>query len=111
MADDVTTLELLQGFHQVLLAVRERRIPAPDAFENGFLVEAFESELERLWTKPPKSQASRTSLQKGTDDPHDPRPMRPLAKRLQAKLPSMAGHMTPTNHSSKSCLHSPTRSI
>jgi nuclear pore complex protein Nup205 len=72
MADDVTTLELLQGFHQVLLAVRERRISAADAFEKGFLLEAFESELERLWRKPPKSQASRTSLHTGTDNPMIP---------------------------------------
>lgn len=62
---EFSTLEVLQAFHQELLAVREGRAPAAESLENGILVEAFESELERIWSKPPKSQQSRDAIKKG----------------------------------------------
>lgn len=62
---EISTLEALQAFHQELIAVREGRAGAAETLENGFLVGAFEAELDRLWNKPPKKQESREQVQKG----------------------------------------------
>lgn len=63
---EISTLEALQAFHQELIAVREGRAGAAETLENGLLLGAFETELDRLWDKPPKKQDSRDAVQKGT---------------------------------------------
>jgi nuclear pore complex protein Nup205 len=62
---DVTTLDALQAFHQELVAVLERRADAAETLGNDVLVEAFEKELGNLWSPPPKSEKSRSSLKSG----------------------------------------------
>lgn len=59
------TLDVLQAFHQELLAVREERAVIAETLENGVFVEAFEGELQRIWSKKPKSTESRSTVQKG----------------------------------------------
>lgn len=62
---EISTLEALQAFHQELLAVREGRAGAAETLDNGFLVDAFETELGRIWAKPARKQESRNKVQQG----------------------------------------------
>jgi nuclear pore complex protein Nup205 len=63
---DFTLLEALQAFHQELVAVREGRVDPAEVLNNELLVQAFENELERLWSRPPKNEESRKTILSGT---------------------------------------------
>lgn len=62
---ELSRLEALVFFHQELIAVRDGRASAAETLDNGPVVQIFETELDRLWSKPPKSQQSRDLVQKG----------------------------------------------
>lgn len=62
---DMTMLDALQAFHQELLAVREGRADAVETLANDFLIPPFENELERLWSKPPRSDNSQKAVKSG----------------------------------------------
>lgn len=107
---EFSTLDALQAFHQELLAVREGRAVAAETLDNVFLTRAFEGELERLWSKPPKNQESRASLQKGGDNSSAAACVI-MAKLLQAKLRSMEKSTLSTSISSRLRSHSQMRLI
>ncbi|KAF7545027.1 hypothetical protein G7Z17_g9488 [Cylindrodendrum hubeiense] len=62
---EITALDALQAFHQGLLSLREGRIDGAEALNNEFLVQVFEKELGRFWTKPPRSDNSRNVVKTG----------------------------------------------
>lgn len=64
---EITALDALQAFHQGLLSLREGRIDGAEALNNEFLVQVFEKELGRLWSKPPRSDNSRNVVKTGID--------------------------------------------
>lgn len=66
MAD--LTLEALQALHQELVAVREGRADPAEVLSNEYLVQTFENELNRFWSRPPKNELSRSSLKSGKID-------------------------------------------
>ncbi|KAK7428952.1 hypothetical protein QQZ08_004569 [Neonectria magnoliae] len=62
---EITALDALQAFHQGLLSLREGRIDGAEALNNEFLVQVFERELGRFWTKPPRNDTSRNTVKTG----------------------------------------------
>ncbi|KAH7159969.1 nucleoporin Nup186/Nup192/Nup205 [Dactylonectria estremocensis] len=62
---EITALDALQAFHQGLLSLREGRIDGAEALNNEFLVQVFEKELGRVWSKPPQSDKSRNLVKTG----------------------------------------------
>ncbi|KAI5459913.1 nucleoporin Nup186/Nup192/Nup205 [Mariannaea sp. PMI_226] len=62
---EITVLDALQAFHQGLLSLREGRIDGAEVLNNEFLTEAFEKELEKLWTKPPRNESTRNTVKTG----------------------------------------------
>jgi hypothetical protein len=64
MADHATTLDVLQAFDRILLAVLEGR---HDVFEqiDEFMTETLEEELDKLWTRPPRNEADRNTIKSG----------------------------------------------
>lgn len=64
---EITTLDALQAFHQELLSIRERRVDGTESLNNEFLVQVFEKELEKLWSKPARNDQSRNKVKSGRD--------------------------------------------
>lgn len=62
---DFTLLEALQAFHQELIAVREGHADPVEVLNNEPLIRAFEHELQRFWSRPPKKEASRLKVLDG----------------------------------------------
>uniref|UniRef100_A0A8H7K8W2 Uncharacterized protein n=1 Tax=Bionectria ochroleuca TaxID=29856 RepID=A0A8H7K8W2_BIOOC len=62
---DLTLLEALEAFHHELVAVQEGRSDPGEVLAQDELVQAFESELERLWSRPSKNEASRGKVKSG----------------------------------------------
>lgn len=62
---EITTLDALQAFHQELLSIRERRVDGTESLNNEFLVQIFEKELEKLWSKPARNDQSRNQVKSG----------------------------------------------
>ncbi|CAH0043313.1 unnamed protein product [Clonostachys solani] len=62
---DLTLLEALEAFHHELVAVQEGRSDPGEVLGQDELVQAFESELERLWSRPSKNEASRGKVKSG----------------------------------------------
>lgn len=66
---DLTLLEALEAFHHELVAVQEGRSDPGEVLGQDELVQAFESELERLWSRPSKNEASRGKVKSGLSLP------------------------------------------
>lgn len=62
---DYTLLEALQALHQELISVREGHLDPVEVLNNEPLVQAFEHELHRFWSRPPKNEANRFKVQDG----------------------------------------------
>lgn len=62
---DFTLLEALQAFHQELVAIREKRADPVEVLNNELLVNAFENELGRFWSRPTKNETSRKAVNSG----------------------------------------------
>lgn len=62
---EITTLDALQAFHQELLSTREGRANGADFLSNDVLVQNFEKQLEKLWSRPPRSDQSRNQVKSG----------------------------------------------
>lgn len=61
---EFTTLDALQAFHREILALQEGY--GDGNIDNELLVQNFESELDRVWERPKKSEKSRNALKAGT---------------------------------------------
>lgn len=66
---DYTLLEALQAFHQQLISVREGHADPVEVLNNEPLVQAFEHELQRFWSRPPKNEANRRKVLEGMCKP------------------------------------------
>ncbi|KAF7562704.1 hypothetical protein G7046_g1451 [Stylonectria norvegica] len=62
---DIITRDALQAFHQELLAIRQGYVDGTDSLNNEVLVQIFESELEKLWSRPRRSDQSRNAVKSG----------------------------------------------
>ncbi|SPO02941.1 related to nucleoporin [Cephalotrichum gorgonifer] len=62
---DQTTLAALQDFDRSLLAVLEGRCDDVDLGEDEALLAVFQTELNKLWTRPPRRSESRSAVNAG----------------------------------------------
>jgi len=63
---ELSTLDAVQALHRDLVAIREGRSDGSDFKENDLVVVIFGREFERLWDRPPKSDASRSAVKSGS---------------------------------------------
>lgn len=60
---DFTTLDALQAFHRELISLNDGH--GDGSIDNEVFVENFERELERVWERPKRNEASRNSIKSG----------------------------------------------
>ena len=64
---ELSTLDAIVAFHGELISLKEGRSQIAEFFSNEGLIDIFQTELEKLWELPAKSEASRNQLRNGTD--------------------------------------------
>ncbi|KOS19770.1 Nucleoporin NUP192 [Escovopsis weberi] len=62
---EISTLDALQALHRELVALASGGGSGTDALENELLFEVLETELDRTWTHPQKSDKSRNAVKSG----------------------------------------------
>jgi nuclear pore complex protein Nup205 len=60
---EFTTLDALQAFHREIIALQDGH--GDGNIDNELLVQNFEGELDRVWERPKRNEASRNALKGG----------------------------------------------